>query len=492
MVEKEMKSCEQWYIAFIKEFRKRYNNIPEITRKYIWNIDNFNSPCQVISLTVRESREMTYLWVRKDNDSKDLDINCYGPIAQDRFIETAEQILSDKALYKEINSIGEDPTSYSSYGKYLEEQLVWVSKVIRNQELIKSDFPKGHVTGMKFSSPLDGFFWMIYGDITKIDPELIFKEIFGGASDREKDEKSKSNKVQTTRLNKEELVSGYSTYLYPPVWIGEKPIFDFKSKVNGIFIFPIPTHVFVYKSTTLAFSQRGMFFVGNREGKKCITFMNEIIGTALLLGYGLDATTEIDIGEATVTKEKGESRSYTHPESFTRNWQANGELSAITEEQVSYYSQISLEELTNIVKVAERLSVNDETSNHIVFYAYASHYVRERKFQESFLFDWLIIERYLRVKWDSYLEFKELDKNRRKKLRGWNIDYVLEELSINVIIDQQTYEDISSLKDLRNSLYHKGSDITNIVALKCHKIAERIVKEETNMINAGEQQSKHL
>lgn len=486
MAEKETENCEQWYIAFIKEFRKRYNNIQETTRKYIWNIENFNPPCQIVSLTVRGIREITYLWVRKDIDGKDRDIKCYGPIIPEQFFETAEQILSNEALYKEIKSTDDDPRSYISYGKYLEEQLLWVSKVIQNQELIKSDFPNDHVTGMKFSSPLDGFFWLIYGDIAKIDPELVFKEIFGGASDREKTEENKPNKVQTVQRNKEELVSGYSTYFYPPVWVGVKPPFDFKSKVNGIFIFPIPTHVFVYKSTVITFSQKGMFFVGNRERRKCIRFMNEIIGTALLFGHSLDVIADVDIGETTVTKDKGESRSYTYPESFTRNWQANGEFSPVTERQISSYTQISVEELTKIVKVAERLSVNDETSNHMVFYAYASHYVRERKFQESFLFDWLIIERYLRTKWDFYLENKGIDKNRKKRLKGWNINNVLEALSINAIIDLQTYEDISSLKDLRNSLYHKGTDISDNDAVKCHEIAEKIVREETNMINIVE------
>ena len=61
---------------------------------------------------------------------------------------------------------------------------------------------------------------------------------------------------------------------------------------------------------------------------------------------------------------------------------------------------------------------------------------------------------------------------------------MLEALSINAIIDLQTYADISSLKDLRNSLYHKGTDISDNDAVKCHEIAEKIVREETNMINA--------
>ena len=69
-----------------------------------------------------------------------------------------------------------------SFGNFLEKQLIWALKMVRNLPLIKVEYPVGHIIGMKNSIPQNGFFWMVYGDITKIDVELIFKEIFEGAS----------------------------------------------------------------------------------------------------------------------------------------------------------------------------------------------------------------------------------------------------------------------------------------------------------------------
>ena len=101
---------------------------------------------------------------------------------------------------------------------------------------------------------------------------------------------------------------------------------------------------------------------------------------------------------------------------------------------------------------------------------------------ESFLFDWLIIERYLRNKWEMYLDKKALEKRRKKKLKNWNINNLLEELSLNEIIDQRAYDDISSLKEIRNSLYHKGAEVSKQEAIKCHEISEFLIREKINIV----------
>ena len=99
MNEKVDENCGKWYTDFIREFRHRYNNLPETTRKFVWQIEDFNYPCQVISLIIHGRQRMTYLWVRKDPQFPDMDIRCYGPTTPDRIIETAEQILSNRDLF---------------------------------------------------------------------------------------------------------------------------------------------------------------------------------------------------------------------------------------------------------------------------------------------------------------------------------------------------------------------------------------------------------
>ena len=114
--------------------------------------------------------------------------------------------------------------------------------------------------------------------------------------------------------------------------------------------------------------------------------MNEIMGTAILLGYNFDVITDLDIGETTVTLNEGEKRNQTYPKSITRFWQAEQEIRPITEDQIASYTQIKVDDLSRIVKIAESASINDETSDYIIFFAHANNHVRDGKYKNhSFL-----------------------------------------------------------------------------------------------------------
>ena len=478
---RENLDCKSWFNNFISEFRRRYNDLPESTRKFVWNIEDFSTPCQLISI-VLAGRELTYLWVRRDHEIPDMDIRCFGPINPNEFIEISEEILSDKNLYKTVKDKEAQNWQEQSFGNFLERQLIWALKMVQNLPLIKVDFPVDHVIGMKNAIPQNGFFWMVYGDITKIDVELIFKEIFEGAFAREKSQKTNIVRASETTKKEEELLSGYSTYFFPPVWIGEIPVFDFRSKVNGIFIFPIPTYLMEYKNYKLVFNQKGLFFLGIKDRGKCIKYMNEIIGTAILQGYNLDIVTDLDIGESTVTKEKVEMRSKTYAISITRNWQFEQWMTPITEDMIASYIQVKEEDMRNIVKIAESASIDVEISDYLVFFAHASNYVRDGKYKESFLFDWFVIERYLRNKWDLYIGVNSLQEDKKKKLRYWDTNNVIEVLYLTGKIDQKIYQDISSLKKIRNGFYHKGSEVSKEDASRCHKISEILIRKETNIV----------
>ena len=485
MVGRENLECKSWFNNFFKEFRRRYNDLPESTRKFVWDIDDFSAPCQLISI-VLAGLELTYLWVRRNHELPDVDIRCFGPIYPNEFIEISEEILSDKNLDKPFEDEEAEKWQEQSFRSFLEKELIWALKMVQSQPLFKVNLPVGYFIDMKKSIPQNGFFWMVHGDITKIDVEVIFKDIFQGASEREEARKIEIDKAPETPKKEEELLLGYSTYFYPPLWIGEFPIFDFRSKVNGFFIFPIPTTKIKYKNSVLVFNQKGLFFVSVNDRQKCIRFMNEIMVTAILLGYNFDVITDLDIGETTVTMSNGEKRNQTYPKSITRYWQAEREINAITENQIASYTQIKVDDLSRVVKIAESASINAETSDYIIFFAHANNYVSEGKYKESFLFDWLIIERYLRNKWEMYLDTKPLEKHRKKKLKNWNINNLLEELSLTENIDQKTYDDISLLKEKRNSLYHKGAEVSKKDAIKCHEISELLIRKETNIIISEE------
>ena len=161
-------------------------------------------------------------------------------------------------------------------------------------------------------------------------------------------------------------------------------------------------------------------------------------------------------------------------------------MNPITEEMIASYIQIKEEDLRNIVRFAESASMNTETSDYIVFFAHASNYVRDGKYKESFLFDWFVIERYLLNKWDLYIGVNSLEENKKKNLKYWDINNVIEVLYLTGKIDQKIYQGISTLKKIRNGLYHKGNEVSKKDAIKCHEISELLIRIETNIIISEE------
>lgn len=471
---------KSWFIDLVKKFREQYLLLPENTQKFVWSIEDFNAPCQILSLTLA-SPKMTFLWVTKDKNRPDTDVRCYGPVSPDKFLETAQNILSDGELYKNLNREEAKIWNEESFGKYLENQFLGIIKIVKNQPFIPHENSKMPIVGMKIFIPYDGFSWIINGDITSITPDKIVEEIFQGAKQREGAEKNEPAGPKESTKQSEELISGYSTYFYPPVWLGKFPEFDFKSRVNGIFIFPVPTHITHYKKCMISLNQKGLFFVGNRDKHKCIQYMNEIIGTAILLGYNFDTVSENDLGETTVTKDKGERRSQTFPKSITRYWQAEQEISPVNEIIRHTYSEVSVEEMFHIIETAESAIIDQNTSNLIVFYAYANQHLKNGEYMESFLFDWLIIEKHLRKIWDEYLEEKNTVGGRKKRLKSWTIDHILESLYLSNKIDQELFENTRSLKDKRNGMSHEGYNITKNDAEKCHELAERMIRTSTGI-----------
>ena len=472
------KKCENWIINFIDEYRKRYQNLPEETRKHISNLDNFNPPCQIIVIVI-PNQKFTFLWLRKDPDLPDKDIQCYRPINQDEFNQIAEMILSDEGMNKMFTDNAYPQTEQISLRMFIESQLIQASRNI-NQLTPEFKIPEDHFVGSKSIMPMNGFFWIMYRDIINVDPETIISDIIKAAVADQKSKEEKTLEIPKSQTRKEEIVAGYSTYFYPPIWIGEKPVFDFSSKVNGKFVLPV-TQTSMYKEKLVSFNQKGFFFIEAKDKQQYLRYMNEIIGTALLIGYSFDIISDADIGETGVTRDEGDMRSQTHPASITRSWQAKLQMDVITEDMINAYKQITVHDLLNILTTAEIATKDTVTSDFIVFFAHASQYIREGRYKEAFLFDWLIIERGLRIEWENYLKTHGVEGKRLKKIKHWSIDYVIEDLFLGRIIDEEIYNSITELKDVRNGLYHRGEDIQTDEEIKCHQISEYTIRNRTGI-----------
>lgn len=471
---------KDWFTEVIKEYRERYESSSKTLRKFLSKIDDFGCPCQILSLTVA-SPPLTFVYVTHDTSRSDLEVYSYGPTMPHELLPKMEKVLSDEQLYRELRPEEREFSNEESFGKYLENQFIWIQEVVRAQSLRPPIQTENMQIGIKMSIMFKGFMWMVYNQLESASPEEFVDTIFKGERERgEEDKKNIDNKKVTSQKPEEEKIQGFSTYFYPNVWVGDVPEFTFRRRVEGYSIYPNPIFPYDYKGLILVVDQRGWLFVEGKEPGKCIEVMNEIMGVSLLLNFDFDAVRLEDIGEASISKETKEMRNIQFPISLKRNWQAAQSFGGINENTLQAAVKLTPENLSEIVRTSERITKLPENSKIVSLLVAAKAHMKGSEFMESFILSWLMIERILRNKWESFLARKNVAGRRRKKLREWSIDSIIETMSLDNEIAEDFYDELMQLKTKRNDVNHEGYVNSQKDSIKCFQIAMQMVKENVN------------
>ncbi|MHB8397213.1 MAG: hypothetical protein ACYDAZ_08420 [Thermoplasmataceae archaeon] len=477
---REYPEARNWFLSVIREYREQYQRSTENIKKNLWNIDNFLAPCQVLSLTVANPR-LSFIFVTKDKMRPDLEVKAYGPFETFEVSGAMIQILTDKNLYRKLSVEEKKYWREESFGDYLEGNFLGILEIIKNQPLVRPPEEKNAKIGWKKAIILDGFDWFVYiDDLWKQSPESFVKIIFEEAVTRMKQEPAETKSEVVTK--QEELIEGFATYFYPHIWIGEVPKFTFKTRLEGLAIFPQPTFSREYKGRPVVVSQRGLLFIGEKEKAECLKLMNEIIGTSFLLGFKFDVIREGDIGPSAVSSNKREIRSVHYPISLSRNWQASKEFSISIDEDILETSlKFKWEDIDSIITKAEEITRNPDLSKSIIFLAQAAAHSNNAEFLESFILSWLIVERHFGTVWDEYLVESNITGKRKKKLTNRPLDFVIEQLSLSHRISEEVYHRLIELKEIRNDINHEGYVCTKSDVDTCFHFALNLMLERTGI-----------
>ncbi len=466
----------QWYSTMIDHFNLEYEKLSDDQKKKISNLDNFSGPCHILSLTL-VSPNWTFIFILRNEAEIGKGIDAYGPVQPYDLEQLFIDILEDKRLYTSFEEQDMNAWGKTSFGAFLELEFSYILEKIKNSQLHPSTIQQEVKVLLKKIAPLNSFEWIIQGNLFRSSPQEFASSLIKKSLNENKTEEKRDSAPQP----QEELISGYLTYFYPHVWIGDVPKFDFKTRLDGLFIFPVPKFSITYKGIIIVISQRGAFFVGESNKESCLRLINEIIGTFILFGYRFDIVREVDIGIANISKENKDFRSFTHPVSITRNWQASQEFDSVDEWTVIKAIKLDKEKIVQIINKSEEITKNPEMGKNIVFLAQSSSHIRNAEYLESFVLSWLIIERYLRRKFSEFLSSNNITGKRKKKIENWSIDTVIEQLAINSIINDEEYDQLIQLKSKRNDVNHEGYLSTKADAEKCYDFAESLLKRSVEI-----------
>lgn len=464
-----------WLLEIIREYRKQLSVSSEGVRKELWRLDDFSAPCQVLSISITNPR-LQYIFVTKDIKRPDLDLKCYGPLLPYELVDFMKEELSDPSMRVELTTEDQEAFRTKSFSDYLEELFVGILHTVRDLVLANLVSNGKPFMGWKVIIPYNGFSWFYYNNPSELDPKALVDEMFVGARQREIEPDSDVGSHANNAHTVEETIPGFSTYLYPPVWIGEAPIFDFNAKIFGVSTMLNPLFLTTYKGKSVAFGKQGILFIGGKNKRECIKIMNEIVGTAILMGYNFDAVRENDVGETTLSIDHRMIRNQVYPTSISRYTQASYEWGGINEEVVKSSTKIGIDQFHKMVKKAEETLQDSESGKLVAFLAQAHAHLSSAEYLESYVMSWLIIERNLKSSLLRVLEERDVSKDRKDKVETWSMDTIIEQLEIMGLIDEDLYEELSTLRKKRNKLNHENYVPRESEALMCYKTAEKLVR----------------
>jgi len=328
----------------------------------------------------------------------------------------------------------------------------------------------------QYLQTLECFTWICPGDITQLDYKKNVSNTIKHAKDRAKSKPVKKSQV------KSEYVEGYGTYFYPPIWLEGKPTLSLKDKILGsrLNIKNLDSLTLKYKGRKLIIEKDGFIGIGEEDKDIALILLNEIMATSLLYDYNFHYIRENEIGLLSINPETLSFQSTQLQGPNKRTDLSDHRWKNLTDIKIIYRTEIPKKDLIEIIRIAEKLLINDEGSNLIIILLGATTHFFNREFSMSFLMSWTLIEKKIVAEYRSIIK-EQIDKKKQvEKLRNGKfktIDDKLEILRITGNLDNEEYEKYICLKNLRNKIIHEGIRANETEAKKSLDLSIRIIKE---------------
>jgi len=230
-----MEAMEKFIRECIAYFRKEYELLSPEERSHITNLEDFNSPCQIVAYRFRNSDLGTevHLWIVTHFEQfPDYDVTVYGPIESFKATEELASIITSPRFDYPFPRSVDFGYQVDTYRPLLEGAILQAIDQLRhnvNQVVWAGEQPitKGH---QRTWLGKNAFHWMFNADPKKQDPDTLIGEIIGSAKRQAKvirtTPKERAPRPESPKLK------GYGTYIYPHVWVGAQPEKTFQERLN--------------------------------------------------------------------------------------------------------------------------------------------------------------------------------------------------------------------------------------------------------------------
>jgi len=471
-------------LQLIKNFREEYKKLDKLEKTHIHNARDYSSPCQIEIFWLIEPLEYQFVVITHTIDRKDMEIIINGPYEGYELLEKVEEIMQEDRWNKPMP---EDSHYYikKRFGttKYSD---VFISIICIYLGSIKyrlfSKIEKGYQGGMHFPT---GWCSYIAGSIIDIDLHKLVEDSINEAKSRAKKIREKPQEVHP-KIQEMPDLSGYGTYYYPPIWVNKVPERTLRQIISDYT--PPPAKIFdtSFNGIKIVVDSDGFIGIATENKEQAIRILNTIFGFTYISGIDCISANESEIAKIEIDPKSLEIHSKLMKSSSLQKqrWDLVVPFGPST---VNYYHReiINEEVIKESIKKSEKIIKHDDIAHQLIFLlAGYTHHVSS-EYSQSFIINWIILEKYLSTLWKNLLEEKTITGKRKDKLTdtmSWGTNYILETLNISGNLEKDNYDLIIDLKKKRNDFVHKGKLIDQSDSEKLLKTCNDIVKNNLSKI----------
>lgn len=472
-------SLKQWYLNYINCFREEWKKLSADERKGMNNTNNFLDPCQVEIFWVTDP-DYQLIVQSNFNDMPDKDIIVNGPYKLHEFHSNVVTVLTNERWsrslaqksmqgHRQINTLGE----------------AMATMVYSFVEVIRNDFFQIPLSSnsMRMGMMIENTWACVYkgnmGNLnhTKNINDLI-QEII-------RDAKAKQEQKMVPQQHKQfndEKYAGFGIHFFPPIMLGKerKPTIEELVRNmpspwtdNKAFDMKIGRHQIIVNDD-------GFIFVESKNKERALQILNLVMACGSFYGFSLHAVRENELVMANYDE---------HDLRLTnRQWDSETRRAYLLENRYSAKNtnltrrvRIEPDTIREILSNTEKLLKHEKLAADLRLFNEGLTHFANSEFAQSFIMGWSVVERHYSSHWSALLSTKNIDHDRLSKLinpNQWTIDYVLESLSLQNEIDENSYDLLMDLKSKRNKFYHNGKQIMRDDAERCLKYAMNLLDEK--------------
>ena len=473
-------ALEQWFAAFVREFQRLYDGLPEDSKKRLSYLSDFRPPSQIVAFWAVEL-EYQYILVIKEPGIQVNSIKVFYPSPPESMISQADAALEDDWF----DSIPEPARTVlnTKYKALVQDHLLGVLNRLPQMRLRLPPREKGGIPILqKGPDSREYFEWTIFGNLlassgVELAARILSEAVSPGGVGQPPDP-NKAN-TQPPRIEPPPHTrGGYVSAFSPGIWLGPPHTFTFREKLDGYIPVSMKKVTLVYKGRELTVMLNGLLTMIEPDRKDCGRLLSEIMCVALLLGVPSTAVRNEDLSEAQFY-DSGDLAQYAMEISPRRSAILAKEHQPIREDEYQTYKLLAEDQLRDIVSKAERCTMEDNQSSFAQWYVDSQTSFEDSDYDRSILKSWLVAERHINTMWENYI--KQTRNVSRKA--GSNKKDLLDDLLTWGLMTTEEHAKLDGLRIRRNDAFHSGRAAVREEAREFLTVAEEITRDSLGILD---------